>query len=160
MKNKSNLRKHISWIWVTIWFLLFVVIYYIIINHLHGKNTVPEICMDKACFTVEIARTEAEQEQGLMNRESLPEKSGMLFIFSKPDIYDFWTKNTLIPLDMIRIDDTYMVVNILTAQPCISDPCSIYKPEVLAKYVVEINAGIAAKYGIIEWSIVKFQNIQ
>ena len=157
---KNNIKKYLSWTWIMIWFLLFVVIYYIIGNYLHQRNTVPQLCINKTCFTVEIARTEAEQESGLMNREVMAENHGMLFIFPKSDIYSFWMKNTLIPLDIMRIDDTYNIVNILTAQPCIADPCVVYNPEAIAKYVVEINAGIAAKYGISNWNVVKFQNIK
>jgi len=99
---------------------------------------------------VELARTPAEQEQGLMYRESMEEKNGMLFVFSKSDIYNFWMKNTLIPLDMIWIDDQFKVVKIMTAQPCVSDPCMVYNPEKLATYILEINAGMAEKHRITE----------
>src|SRR3546814_5706222 len=54
-------------------------------------------------FDVEVARTDAEQDRGLMFRTSLPENGGMLFPFKKPRIGSFWMKNTLIPLDMIFI---------------------------------------------------------
>ena len=54
-------------------------------------------------FNVEVARSGAEQEQGLMFRTSLPENGGMLFPFAKPKLASFWMKNTLIPLDMIFV---------------------------------------------------------
>ena len=54
-------------------------------------------------FDVEVARTDAEQDRGLMFRTSLPENGGMLFPFAKPRIGSFWMKNTLIPLDMIFV---------------------------------------------------------
>ena len=91
------------------------------------------------CFTVEIADTPTEREKGLMNRESMAENHGMLFIFLASDFYNFWMKNTLIPLDIIWLDDQMNVVRILTAQPCETDFCEIYKPGALAKYVVEFN---------------------
>lgn len=84
----------------------------------------------------------------------------MLFIFPKSDIYDFRMKNTLIPLDMLRIDDQFNVAKILTAQPCTADPCPIYHPEAAAIYVLEINAGMAAKHGIQEGTKMRFINIQ
>lgn len=54
-------------------------------------------------FNVEVARTDAEQDKGLMFRTSLPADGGMLFPFAKPRIGSFWMKNTLIPLDIIFI---------------------------------------------------------
>ena len=135
---------------IAICLLLLGAISYIIIDRIHEKNTVPQVCNEKICFTVELARTLDEQHLGLMHRPSLAEKSGMLFIFPNVDLHDFWMKNTLIPLDMIWIDDQFKVVRVLTAQPCKADPCEIYRPEIFSKYVLEINGGIAAKYGITE----------
>jgi len=43
----------------------------------------PQICTDKTCFDIEIADTPAEREYGLMNRTSMPELSGMLFVFEQ-----------------------------------------------------------------------------
>ena len=126
------------------------VIYYLIVSIDYRTNTSPQVCNGKKCFTVELARTQVEQEQGLMNRTSMGENSGMIFIFPQSNMYNFRMKNTLIPLDMLRIDDTNKVVRILTAQPCIADPCTLYRPETFAKYVLEINAGIAEKYKIHE----------
>jgi uncharacterized membrane protein (UPF0127 family) len=53
---------------------------------------------------IEIADTPEERQLGLMNRIFIPELSGMLFVFQQPGQYNFWMKNTLIPLDMIWID--------------------------------------------------------
>jgi hypothetical protein len=75
-----------------------------------------------------------------MYRQFLEEKEGMFFIFPDSSLHNFWMKNTLIPLDMIWIDDQLTVVRVLTAQPCNIDLCEVYQPGVVAKYVLEVNA--------------------
>jgi uncharacterized membrane protein (UPF0127 family) len=63
-----------------------------------------------------------------MFRTEMGEDNGMLFIFNKEEIYAFWMKNTLIPLDMVWIDSNNTIVDIQTAVPCEADPCPTYKP--------------------------------
>jgi uncharacterized membrane protein (UPF0127 family) len=53
----------------------------------------------------------------------------MLFKFDEPKKHTFWMKNTLIPLDMIRADSDLNIVDIQTAQPCISNTCETYVPQ-------------------------------
>ncbi|MBV9454077.1 MAG: DUF192 domain-containing protein, partial [Rubrobacter sp.] len=53
---------------------------------------------------VEIAATDAERERGLMGRTTLPEDSGMLFVFDQDQQLSFWMKDTLIPLSIAYID--------------------------------------------------------
>src|SRR5687768_7911796 len=48
-------------------------------------------------FIVEVARTEAQQAQGLMNRQTLAPDRGMIFPYATPTMAAFWMKNTLIP---------------------------------------------------------------
>lgn len=104
-----------------------------------------------ASFSVEIARTQEEKARGLMFRESMAENHGMLFVFDDFALRSFWMKNTLIPLDMIFIDENMTVVDVKTAEPCKENPCSTYSAQ--AKYVFEINAGLAEKYGIRKGSV-------
>lgn len=136
---KNNLKKK-SWILITIVLVIVGVSVYGISKHFHEESSLPQVCSSEKCFTVELARTPDEQELGLMNRSFMAENSGMLFIFPQNDLYVFRMKNTLIPLDMVWIDTTLRVVKIITAQPCIADPCAIYNPGIRATYVLEINS--------------------
>ncbi|TNE78379.1 MAG: DUF192 domain-containing protein [Bacteroidetes bacterium] len=96
-----------------------------------------------ADFDIEIVTDEYGITTGLMYRRSMLNDRGMLFIF--PDIRprSFWMKNTHIPLDIIFIDDNYRIVTIQpNTKPFSEQSIPSYKP---AKYVLEVNAGTAAK---------------
>jgi hypothetical protein len=84
-----------------------------------------------------------------MFREHLAGKEGMLFIFEKEDIYSFWMKNTLIPLDIIWLNKEGRAVFIKkNAQPCSLEICPGIVPDATALYVLEINAGKAEEIGL------------
>jgi uncharacterized protein len=109
----------------------------------------PRVCFEKTCFDVEIADTIYKQQTGLMNRENLGKDKGMLFVFEKEEAHKFWMKNTLIPLDMIWIDGNSKIIYIQkNAQPCKAEPCETFGPDENAKYVLEINEGLAEEMGI------------
>jgi len=86
-------------------------------------------------FDVEPAITHEEQARGLMFRKSLDDKAGMFFIFQRED--------TLFPLDLVFIDNNFLVVDIhKNAKPLDESIISSRKP---ARYVLEIKAGKADK---------------
>lgn len=107
-------------------------------------------------FFVETATTVSEQTQGLMHRTELPENKGMLFIYPDSQIRSFWMKNTLIPLDIIFIDQNKQIINIHTATPCETEPCQTYKSKSPAQFVLEINAGLTSKLNFSEGTTVDF----
>lgn len=109
----------------------------------------PRVCFGERCVLVEVARTPEERSRGLMQRESLPTTSGMLFVFEEENVYGFWMKNTLIPLDAIWLDANGVVVDVITMYPCQKDPCKVYTPSGSALYVLEINAGLAQQWNIV-----------
>ncbi len=97
---------------------------------------------------VEFARTTAEQERGLMGRTSLPESTGMLFVFDAPRALNFWMKNTLIPLDILYFDAQGALVNTATMQPCTSTvdaECVLYPSDSPAQYALEVPAGYVGR---------------
>ncbi len=116
-----------------------------------------QVCLSDRCFDVEIADTDSERQQWLMNRTALSSQSGMLFVFERESIYPFWMKNTVIPLDIIWLDTDGKVVDIQTAQPCTSDPCPSYIPSWSGFYVLEINAWLWSLLGIKNWSSLQFK---
>jgi uncharacterized membrane protein (UPF0127 family) len=97
-------------------------------------------------FSVELATTPAQMEQGLMFRQSLAPDSGMLFDFQAPTPASMWMKNTLIPLDMLFVDERGRIVNIQErAVPESTDTISAAAP---VRAVIELNGGTAARLGI------------
>ena len=70
-----------------------------------GCSSTPYVCFENNCFDVDIALTESEKEKGLMYVEHLNENKGMLFVFENEGQHSFWMKNTLIPLDILWIDE-------------------------------------------------------
>jgi uncharacterized membrane protein (UPF0127 family) len=99
-------------------------------------------------FTVEMARTAAQQERGLMDRRELAAGAGMLFPFDPPQPASFWMRNTLIPLDMIfiRPDGTIARVAANTV-PLSETPVGVDEP---VTAVLELRGGRAAELGIRE----------
>lgn len=97
-------------------------------------------------FSIEIAADEKAQARGLMFRPSLPAGAGMLFVFDPPRRTSFWMHNTMIPLDMIFIDDTGLVESVAERRDTYSDRTSSSTGKVRA--VLEINEGLAQEYGI------------
>ncbi len=107
----------------------------------------------EALFTIELADTPASRERGLMFRETMPAGAGMLFVYDKPQQALFWMKNTLIPLDMIFADRTGTVTRVHSnAIPGDLTPidggASVYA-------VLEVNGGLASRYGIVAGSVMR-----
>jgi len=97
-------------------------------------------------FSIEIADDAAEQARGLMFRPVLPETAGMLFVFDPPRPATFWMRNTMIPLDMLFIDDTGRVESIAERTDTYSERVSASEGAVRA--VLEINGGLSRRLGI------------
>lgn len=95
---------------------------------------------------MELAETDEERAQGLMNRKSMTDNQGMLFIFSTAEEQSFWMKNTYIALDIIYVDDKKEIVSIQKyTTPLSEESLPSFKK---AMYVVEVNAGFCDKYKV------------
>ena len=103
---------------------------------------------DDVLIDVEIAETQEERAKGLMNRESLPEDAGMMFVYFEPTRGGFWMKDTLIPLSIAFIDDEETIVQIIDMEPCTKDPCRIYSPDVDYVAALEVNQGAFEEWGV------------
>jgi uncharacterized membrane protein (UPF0127 family) len=98
-------------------------------------------------FTVEIADDDAERARGLMFRDTLADGTGMLFIHESESPQAYWMKNTRIPLDILYFDDDRKLVSQQRGVPPCSagNNCPSYPSDQPARYVLELNAGEAAR---------------
>ncbi len=109
-------------------------------------------------YKVELARTSAEINKGLMYRTSLADDAGMLFIFSGDYNHYFYMANTYIPLDMVYISSKNVVVGVVANAKPLST--ALITPPGPCHYVLEINGGQAAQKGIRKGDTVKITGVQ
>ena len=108
-------------------------------------------------FQVEVADTPAKRELGLQYRRDLPVDRGMIFLFPVESEHSFWMKNTPIPLDMIFIGRDRKIVGIVEqAVPFSTDSRSVPGA---SQFVLEINGGLAKRYGIKAGDFVRFHHL-
>jgi hypothetical protein len=96
-------------------------------------------------FVIEVARTNDEQETGLMKRDSMPADHGMIFVFSNDEVRFFWMKNTRFPLDILFVNAKGRVVSISQMKAYDLNTTSSIDP---ARYAIELNDGAAAECGV------------
>lgn len=94
-------------------------------------------------YNVKEVTTPEDKAKGLQGVESLPEDEGMLFIYDPPEDVKFWMKDTLIPLDIIFINEDQEVVEVHQGIP--NDETLIEVPNIA--YVLEVNANSGIKIG-------------
>ena len=111
-------------------------------------------------FTVEIADDDAERARGLMFRDTLADGTGMLFIHESESPQAYWMKNTRIPLDILYFDDDRKLVSQQRGVPPCSagNNCPSYPSDQPARYVLELNAGEAARLKLEDGAELTFGN--
>lgn len=122
---------------------------------LEPKVHVPQVEIAGKTIQIELADTEKEREQGLSGHNPLLDNEGMFFIFEKPEIYPFWMKDMLFPIDIIWINQDFKVNYIEKNALPESYPKS-FSPNDPALYVLEVNAGFSEKNNLKIGETVKF----
>ncbi len=113
-----------------------------------NRPHIPAVKIRDRVFKIELAVTDAEKEKGLGYRDTLPADSGMLFLFRDKTQYSFWMKGMRFPLDIIWILDDTIVDITHNAPVATGTEMPSYIPKSAVNKVLEINAGLAGKYGI------------
>ena len=99
---------------------------------------------------VEIADTQESQARGLMGRSELPENTGMLFVFNKPQTLTFWMKDTKIPLSIAYFDESKKLIDIydMPVLPKKKDSPPLFQSTKPALYALEVPQNWFKKTGI------------
>jgi uncharacterized membrane protein (UPF0127 family) len=108
-------------------------------------------------FIVEIADDYEKRAVGLMFRKDIPDNFGMLFVYAEEDYRGMWMKNTLINLDLIFMDSSKEIIDIIPdVPPCKADPCQTYVSKEKARYVLELKGGRSESLGLKKGSRIYF----
>lgn len=94
-------------------------------------------------YKVREAKTDEEKRKGLQNVSELAEDEGMIFYFDPPQRVEMWMKDTLIPLDIIYINDDQEVIEIYQGEPNDDTLHSVEN----TSYVVEVNRNSGISVG-------------
>lgn len=99
-------------------------------------------------LSVHVADTPELRRRGLMGWESLPERTGMLFVFEEDTRSGFWMKDTLIPLSIAFADADGRIHTVLDMEPCRADPCPSHAPDEPYRYALEVEQGAFDEIGV------------
>jgi uncharacterized membrane protein (UPF0127 family) len=100
----------------------------------------------KVTLKVEVAKSAKQLERGLMYRKSLPENTGMIFLFPESTELTFWMKNTYVPLDMLFINEKGIITRVVENTKPLS---TRYINSIgTAISVIELSAGSASRLDI------------
>lgn len=100
-------------------------------------------------ITVDLAVTRAEKEQGLGGRTTLGQNAGMLFVYDHKELFEFWMRGMLFPLDFIWIDGERVAdITLNVPHPEAGEQPVVVKPKVAVDKILELNAGTVGRLGI------------
>lgn len=103
----------------------------------------------------ELAIDRAQRSLGLMHRETLPEGTGMLFVFPEDTETGFWMANTLVPLSIAFIAADGTILGLDDMQPLTTD---VHPPPAPYRYALEVPQGFFARHGVEAGSTVRYRD--
>ncbi len=145
--------------WLTLAFSVIAIFFSLLIGTRMFEKERSYLCpapgvllLNSTAFTLTLARTPGEWEQGLSGKEKLKENEGMLFVFPDSAVREFWMKDMNFALDIIWIDSAWKVLDTAENATPESYP-NIFRSPDGVKYVLEVNAGTAEHLRVFPGSI-------
>lgn len=108
-----------------------------------------------ASQTLEVVDTPQARARGLGGRQELPDTHGMLFNFDSPDTHSIWMKDMLIDIDILWLNQDKEIIYLKDNASKDSYP-EVYRPEIPASYVIELNDSAIERLGIRQGQKVDF----
>lgn len=111
-----------------------------------------EVAAPTSTLRLAIADDERDREFGLMCVTRLRAKTGMIFVFGAENSWEFWMKNTLVPLDMIWVTAAGEVTTVAPNVPAVTrttPESALPRRNGRGTYVIELGANEAAAAGIV-----------
>jgi len=144
---------------IPIWVFALTVFVLGFMGYISYKTMRPKIQFTTVSYEIELALTDEEKKQGLSDRDYMPRSHGMLFVYPVAEKYDFWMKGMRFPLDFVWLRDKTVVDITPNVQPDIGPEYKLYHPNTAANMILELNAGEAAKAGIVigQQAVIRFK---
>lgn len=149
--EKSKLKLILTFVALAL-FIAVVILVVIFSNKLYLNQGMDQgkVIINGKTFKVDLAQTPEQQVTGLSQTNSLRDNQGMLFVFADKRYRNFWMKDMKFPIDIIWIEDNTIIGIEQNAPVPAKDDTNppVFRSSGEANYVLEINAGLAEKYGI------------
>ncbi len=104
-----------------------------------AASEIIELEVGQSVYQVELAVTPAQRRQGLMYRQQLDSRQGMLLVYSRAGDHRIWMKNMRMTLRVYWIDDQFTVISVQRLEPCSSSPCPVYSAPRAARFILELG---------------------
>lgn len=104
-----------------------------------------DVVLGGETFRVEVARTAEQKQLGLMFRESIGPREGMIFIYETDQHLAFWMKDTIIPLTLVFLSKGGEILQVEELKPL---SLRTVISERAARYGLELPEGILEELGV------------
>ncbi len=152
----SKFKREASFILVGLFLLAFFYIAYHSQVSTQPKSEIEYVRLSGEKVKVDLAITPEEKSKGLGGRLGLNEDEGLLFIFERPGMHNFWMENMNFPIDIIWMDESQKIIYIEKNLSPATFPTS-FGPHKESKYVLEVVAGFTEEYRVKVGDKVEFE---
>jgi uncharacterized membrane protein (UPF0127 family) len=98
-----------------------------------------DLAIGKSAYKIELAVSPAQRRQGLMYRQRLDSRQGMLLVYPQTGDHRIWMKNMRLALRVYWIDEDFAVVSVQRLQPCSNSPCPVFSAPRPTRFVLELG---------------------